>query len=210
MIEISKILAVLAEKRAIFHSEADFQHALAWEIHKKLPKASVRLELPVPAENKTYHIDVWIKNPGEFLAVELKYKTRRLSVKIGDEQFSLKNQSAQDTGRYDFIYDIQRLEHVAQERENFTGYAILLTNDSSYWKEPASKNTVDADFRINEGKAALAGSLNWTANASDGTKKNREQILALGNSYPIKWEYFSQPSPESYGLFRYLAIKVSK
>lgn len=36
------------------------------------------------------------------LAIELN-KTRGLSVKVGSEQYRLKDQSAQDIGRYDFI-----------------------------------------------------------------------------------------------------------
>ena len=47
VVEIGEILSALAEQRPVFHSEADFQHAFAWEIHQQLPMASVRLELPV-------------------------------------------------------------------------------------------------------------------------------------------------------------------
>ena len=210
VIEISEILAILAKKRPIFHSEADFQHAFAWEIHQKLPNASVRLELPVQVvKNQFLHIDVWIINQDEVLAVELKYKTRGLSVQIANEQYRLKNQSAQDLGRYDFIKDIQRLEHVATEQRKFVGYAVLLTNDSAYWIKPANHDTVDADFRINGGRI-LEGVFDWGANASDGTKKNREQSLMLRNRYLIQWENFSRPSPASYGLFRSLTVKVTQ
>jgi len=94
MIEVHEILDIIAKKRPIFHSEADFQHTFAWEIHQKLPNASVRLELPVQVKNQYLHIDVWIKNQDEILAVELKYKTRGLSVSIDNEQYRLKNQSA--------------------------------------------------------------------------------------------------------------------
>jgi hypothetical protein len=59
----------------------------------------------------------------------LKYKTRGLSVQIENEQYRLKDQSTQDVGRYDFIKDIQRLEHVSVGQKNFVGYAVLLTND---------------------------------------------------------------------------------
>jgi len=209
VIEISEILATLAKKRPIFHSEADFQHAFAWEIHQKLPNASVRLELPVQVKNKFLHIDVWVVNQDEFLAVELKYKTRSLSVQVDNEQFRLKDQSAQDGGRYDFIKDIQRLEQVAGEQRKFIGYAILLTNDSAYWIKTANRNTVDADFRLDDGRT-LEGVLDWGANASDGTKRNREQPLTLRNKYSVKWENFSHPSPASYGTFRSLTVKVSK
>ncbi len=208
MIEVREILDIIAKKRPIFHSEADFQHTFAWEIHQKLPNASVRLELPVQVKHQYLHIDIWIKNQDEVLAVELKYKTRGLSVQIDNEQYRLKNQSAQDVGRYDFIKDIQRLEHVASEQSNFIGYAVLLTNDSAYWIKPASRDTVDADFRINDGRI-LEGVFDWGANASDGTKKNREQTLELRNKYVVQWENFSRPSPASYGEFRSLTIKVT-
>ena len=207
-IEVGEILVILAKKRPIFHSEADFQHAFAWEIHQKLPNAFVRLELPVQVKNEYLHIDVWVKNQDEVLAVELKYKTRGLSVEINGEHYRLKNQSAQDVGRYDFIKDIQRLEHVAVGQKNFVGYAVLVTNDSAYWIKPANHDTVDAKFRINDGRV-LEDVFDWGANASDGTKKNREQALVLQNKYVAQWENFSRPSPASYGEFRSLTIKVT-
>jgi hypothetical protein len=208
MIEIPEILAILAKKRPIFHSEADFQHTFAWEIQQKLPNASVRLELPIQVENQFLHIDVWVTHLDEVLAVELKYKTRALSVQVGNEQYRLKSQSAQDIGRYDFIKDIQRLEQISTVSRNFVGYAILLTNDSAYWIKPANLNTVDANFRINDGRV-LEGIFSWAENTSFGTKKNREQPLVLKNRHIAQWESYSQPSLGSYGSFRSLTIKVT-
>ena len=100
MIEVHDILNIIAKKRPIFHSEADFQHTFAWEIHQKLPHASVRLELPVQVKHQYLHIDIWIENRNEVLAVELKYKTRGLSVQVDNEQYRLKNQSAQDINTF--------------------------------------------------------------------------------------------------------------
>ena len=37
MIQIAQVLSTLAVQRPVFHSEADFQHALAWEIHSCVP-----------------------------------------------------------------------------------------------------------------------------------------------------------------------------
>ncbi len=208
MIEIGEVLSVLAKKRPVFHSEADFQHAFAWEIHQKLPTASVRLELPVQAKNKFLHIDVWVAAQGAILAVELKYKTRGLSVQIGDEQYRLRDHSAQDIGRYDFMKDIQRLEQVAVAHQNITGYAILLTNDSAYWVEPANHSTVDANFRIHDGRI-VEGVLAWGAKASDGTKKDREQPLELQGKYLLQWVDYSHPSSARYGEFRSMVVKVT-
>lgn len=49
-LDIEKCMKSLSEKRPIFHSEADFQFALAWEIQKEYPKANVRLEYPIRLE----------------------------------------------------------------------------------------------------------------------------------------------------------------
>ena len=40
MLDIKGLLTALAESRKVFHSEADFQHALAWHIHQTMPRQS--------------------------------------------------------------------------------------------------------------------------------------------------------------------------
>lgn len=209
MITITEVLTTLAAQRPIFHSEADFQHAFAWEIHRRLPDGSIRLERPFAPLNNQLHLDIWAAQENTILAVELKYKTRALSVQLGDERFTLKNQSAQDIGRYDFIKDIQRLEQIISSRENIIGYAILLTNDSAYWTRSRVSRPVDADFRLQEGRI-LHGTLSWGEGASEGTKRTREKSLELGGTYKVHWEDYSRPSTEGYGTFRYLAIEVNR
>ena len=86
----------------MFHSEADFQHALAWQIHEAAPESQVRLEVSViPVEAQRMFLDIWL--PVEGIAIELKYKTRGLELEQDDESFALRNQSAQDQGRHDFL-----------------------------------------------------------------------------------------------------------
>ena len=101
-ISISEVLGTLSEQRPIFHSEADFQHAFAWQIHERLPGASVRLERPVESSqmNKLLHVDIWVEQGGHILVIELKYKTRALQAHVGNERYALRSQSAQDIGRY--------------------------------------------------------------------------------------------------------------
>ena len=209
MLDIAGILIALAVQRPIFHSEADFQHAFAWEIHWRLPNASIRLEFPTRPLNKQLVLDIWVAQRDAVLAVELKYKTRALSVYVGDEQFALKDQSAQDIGRYDFIKDLQRLEQIVTDRKSAVGYAVLLTNDSAYWKPPRDSNTVDASFRLHQGRT-LRGTLSWSAAASAGTTRSREEPLTLDGTYHVHWESYSQPTNKGYGIFRYLAIKVAR
>lgn len=150
---IPEVLTALSEQRPVFHSEADFQHALAWEVHRRLPQASVRLERPVKLSSvdKPLHVDVWIECGGDVLVTELKYKTRALQTLESGERFTLQNRGAQDLGRYDFIKDVWRVEAVVVRSAHATGYAILLTKDPSYWARSHNDRTVDADFRLHEG-----------------------------------------------------------
>jgi len=209
MVNIPKIMSSLTVIRPVFQSEADFQHALAWEIHRGLPEAQVRLEVPVASVDAQMHIDVWVKHENKLYAIELKYKTRALSVQVGEEQFLLKDQSAQTIGRYDFIKDVQRLERVLTLKANTIGYAILLTNDSAYWVHPRGNRTVDADFRLHEGRS-LGGLLQWGEDASAGTKHHREDPLTLAGTYPVRWVDYSKATIKSYGTFRYLFVEVDK
>ncbi len=64
MVNISEILSSLAQYRPVFHSEADFQHTFAWEIHRWSPGASVRLKSPVPIENQCCSMDVRVAHSG--------------------------------------------------------------------------------------------------------------------------------------------------
>ncbi len=209
MFDISDLLTSLADSRKVFHSEADFQHALAWQVHEDMPESQVRLEVDVmQVEHQRMFLDIWL--PVEGVAIELKYKTRRLKLEQDDESFALRNQSAQDQGRYDFLRDIQRLELMRSNLEQCkAAYAVLLTNDSSYWKAPRSQDTVDSNFRIHE-ERVISGELTWATHASSGTMKSRESPIEIQGSYGIRWQEYSNFPGKSQGRFRYLAISVGR
>ena len=204
--DITGVMGRLAAKRPFFHSEADSQHALAWEIHEQWPSCFMRLEFR-PVDSRS-HIDIWATDKHSSVAIELKYKTRKLRLAIGDEAFELLDQSAQDIGRYDFLKDIQRLEKITATGRGVVGVAILLTNDSAYWTAPRQTRTVDEAFRINEGQV-LTGLLRWGPKAAKGTTAGREEPLSLKGIYRAEWRDYSEPSTKSYGRFRYLHIPVS-
>ena len=207
MLDMDGLMGTLADRRKVFHSEADFQHALAWHIHQAMPDSQVRLEVDVmQVEHQRRFLDIWL--PLEGIAIELKYKTRRLELEQDDESFVLRDQSAQDQGRYDFLRDIQRLELMRSKIEQCkAGYAVLLTNDSSYWKVPTHRDTVDADFRVHEG-LAVSGALAWAASAGPGTARGRESPIKIRGSYRLRWREYSSFPGKSYGSFRYLAVSV--
>ncbi len=125
--DFQKLLEDFSRHRPVFHSEADFQLALAWHIHEKFPDSQVRLEYK-PFRDENIYLDIWLQVPG--VAIELKYTTQKLKTERDGEVFSLRSQSAQDTRRYDFISDIARLERIVRDSgPTRAGFAVLLTND---------------------------------------------------------------------------------
>ena len=215
MIEIEGVLKELSGKRPIFHSEADFQHALAWTIHEKYPDLNIRLEKRVVLNNnnKKIYFDIFAFNENKtvIVIIEVKYKTKELKLDddavVNNEKFDLKNQGAQDQGRYDFINDISRLEK-ALEIYGGTGFAILLTNDESYWKTPTRDvDAVDEALRIHE-KSIICGKLSWKEETSNGTKSGRNGIILKGN-YTLDWKDYSNIKGQENGEFRYLLVKIA-
>ena len=212
MLDIRCLLTQLAESRKVFHSEADFQHALAWHIHQTMPKSQVRLEYPVPVEHRKMYVDIYL--PDEKIAIELKYVTRRLELHNG-ESFALRDQFAHNQRRYDFLRDIQRLERMRFELGLCeAGHAVLLTNAPLYWNCPRRPDTTDSDFRIHEG-SVIKGELDWAKHASPGTKKGREKPIQLKGSYCLRWQDYSNITEKSRGngkprgIFRYLVVSVN-
>jgi len=206
-IPLEAALTSLAIKRPIFHSEADFQHTLAWELRERDPECVMRLEYKPPHFIERAYLDIWARRNDTVMAIELKYKTRRLSVTLGEEDFDLKDQSAQDLGRYDFVKDLQRLEKVVSGRESTVGYGVFLTNDSAYWTPPRDTQTVDADFRVHQGRI-VTGELRWGPGASAGTMHSREQAILLTGVYKFDWQDYSRPFKGPYGTFRYVVARV--
>jgi hypothetical protein len=90
----------------LFHSEADFQHALAWKIHQEFPDAQIRLKVSSGRFDRRERIEILVRRGEQISAIELKYKKRELDLEWAQERFALANDGAQDIGRYNFIKDI--------------------------------------------------------------------------------------------------------
>ena len=216
MINIKDVLNELSKERPVFHSEADFQHSLAWKIHEMYPDLNIRLEKREKiSKNENIYLDAFIfknsenpeKNP-KICALELKYKTKDLDVTISNEEYHLRNQGAQDIGRYDFCKDVGRLEKVLKKHPNGVGFAIFLTNDELYWKTPRNSNTADKDFRIHDGQT-LQGTLKWKQGTSPGTMEGRIGPIKLAGRYGIHWkDYSSLKNEQKNAKFKYLLIEV--
>jgi hypothetical protein len=201
-------LLELKGQRKVFHSEADFQFALAWEIQKKHPNAKVRLEYCLPQTNRKMHIDILVIIGDEQYPIEVKYKTLKVDKVVENEAYNLTNQTARDQGRYDFLLDVERIELLHQSLPGFKkGYALMLTNDNNYWKNPQSTNTVDAELMINEG-IVKHGEMQFADHASEGTKKGRIKPISLRGAYTLQWNEYSQIGSEKFEEFKYLLVTI--
>ena len=104
LLDFENNLYALAQERPLFHSEADFQHALAWHLQGSLNKVDIRLEKPFRQNQRgSKYIDIMLTIDGRSIAIELKYKTKRIRYRNNDEYFDIQNHGAQDIGRYDSV-----------------------------------------------------------------------------------------------------------
>ena len=205
-LDISQILHSLAKRRPVFHSEADFQHELAWHLREIDPSLHPRLEYPFErSENKACDI-ILFRNGKMVMALELKYLYRFLEYKIAGEAFYLDNQHARNQRRYDALKDVERMERFLSNNPAAQAAVVVLTNDPRYWKGPRRQHTIDSAFVLHEGGIAQ-GTLDWAPQASTGTKKKREKPIELRGIYTMRWQEYCQV-PGNYGKFRFLHIPV--
>ncbi|RFU63083.1 hypothetical protein [Bacillus sp. V59.32b] len=210
MKHVLSILTTLSNERPIFHSEADFQHALAWEIHKENTNNKLRLEYNPAIADRNMYLDIWVTYPnGSRTVFELKYITKKISLQLNDEAFNLKNHGAPDLARYDFIKDIVRIETVCNSLASTNGYAIILTNEPALWKQTVLRDKIpnDIEYRIHHGKI-LEGQLKWGVNTGQGTMKSRETSLNLLGSYKLNWLPYSKVTDSNGGEFRMAIVEV--
>lgn len=205
MAPVEAALSALARRRGVFHSEADFQHALAWQLQLDHPAARVRLETR-PLPGKALALDLLFEQDGLKTAVELKYLVRSLVIEVAGERFELRAQSAHDVRRYDVVKDICRLEAVVAAGAADDGVLVALSNDPAYWS-PGRAGTIDAAFRVHEG-ARLSGTVGWAPHAGAGTMAKRTEPLTLVGSYELRWQDFSDCGQPA-GRFRALVVPVT-
>ena len=204
-LDIRPIMEKLAERRPIFHSEADFQHELAWELRQRIPDCEVRLERPIIGAFRGA-VDIVILWQGVQYGLELKYLTRKLDTVHKSEAFNLKAHGATDLRRYDVCKDIWRLENF-NDAYGGRSMVVVLTNEAAYWKSPQHDRHFDAAFRVFEGRS-LSGILGWDISASPRTTKGRTSEISLRSEYQLFWQDFSNLESMA-GRFRYLLVEVA-
>lgn len=154
----------LTKNQELMFNERDFQMHLAVFLRETRKYDDVDVEYYVPYKALNNYIweselrlDILVRKGNEYLPVELKYKTKRVTKGIlrFEEKLTnievLKNQGAQDLGMYDFWKDVRRIELV-RKRFNAVknGLAVFVTNDSQYLK-PSRETSNNKAFNMNAG-----------------------------------------------------------
>jgi len=233
-INVQGIVKEFGRTPRIFQSEAQFQFELAWELQKQIENdGQVLLEVVTCTrkENreknirrKRFYSDIILKsNDNCFIVIELKYKTKKDDI-YGVE---LNTHGAPDEGRYDYLWDIKRIELLKKrdmdcydyndELGTFLGgYAIIVTNENQYWnrtKKKAQKDaaqTVDSQFSIGEGDT-VSGVLDWNTSSKKQWMLSRPAIV-LDGDYLFNWQsYYDTKEETSRRIsreFKYLITKI--
>lgn len=206
---VQAAINLLTCRRPVYHSEADFQFELAWEIARLDSSVEIRLERPLRLPGApTINLDVLLLRDGEAFPLELKYITARLEVVVAGEQFVLKGQGAQDLRRYDVFRDVSRVETLLENGVARQGMSVTITNDRTMWSDAPAIGRVDEAYRLHPGRE-VTGELVWASHAAAGTIRGRETPIVLRGKHTLNWVPYSKVEAPKNGEFRMLLLEVS-
>lgn len=203
--DLPDILRHLCQRRPVFHSEADFQHELAWEIKTLNPNLALRMERPIVGSGGRGALDILVMDGVHRIAIELKYVKAPMELELNGETFFL-SQHAYDFAAYDCCKDLERLEHLVGTGQVDEGHLVVLTNHPGFWQATRTGPSLLDTFAMREGRT-LTGSLAWPAHAGIGTTRKRERPIVLAESYGVTWSDYSQVG-SSRGTFRFVVLNV--
>ena len=208
------LLQFIRQNKRMFFNERDLQMYLALKLEKSGDFDEVFMEYHLPKgfnevfdlgykawQTETPSIDIVLKIKGEekYIAIELKNKLKAISgecTRFGQtsqKKELVKNQSAQNIGRYQFWKDVKRLELLKESYKNVIGgIALFLTNDANYLK--TTKGADYEDFGMSE-NLKKDGVLEWgefkkvdTKTLVNNKKRKKSPPIKLSNSYSPRWE----------------------
>ena len=218
--DIVNVLQILGVSRPAFCSEADFQLSFSWDLKTYLEQNKcglyeIFLERRFETDTKDSYVDICLESEDELYLIELKYKTIRDSVLMSNRlsgKHLLKEQAANDLGRYGYLLDIYRIENILSTRTDKAirkGFAIILTNDSKYYKEPAfALNTIDRSFRIHERTTSLnpfVNPINWTFLNAQPIWSKSYPSFSIQHIPTFRWLAYSM---QSNSMFKYLITEI--
>lgn len=221
---INHLSEFFEENDKIFFNERDLQMNLAFfllrkgydvELEYKVATDFLREKLSLdkeqwqktfPWEEDELAVDIVVHQNNVWLPIELKYKTKNVEL-LNHTRFEetydkeckiIKDQAAQDLGRYGFWRDVRRLEITSAAFKNVVGgIAIFLTNDDNYSKCPKtnSRKVQYRDFAMNVSERSK-GEMAWRHNENDEVFNAEENKwkdypnFRISNSYKIEYKKF--------------------
>ena len=143
-------------------------------------------------------IDILVVVNGKWIPIELKYKTKKALIECDNEIFNLKSHNANDLSSYSYLKDIERIEKIKVNIENFEkGYTIFITNDSSYKKVRTRDSINYLDFSLEDG-VIKKGILNWKELKGAAKYNEYKNPNLLKNKYEIRWKEYSKVANENF------------
>ena len=204
-IQFADIILSLSQRRRLFHSEADLQHELGWELKTLIPHTHLRMEKPIVDQFGRGALDILAIVDDRRYGIELKFVKGPLVYVESGEEFRL-SQHAYDFAAYDCCKDLERLEYLVQDGQIDEGILIILSNHPGFWEKKHKKLTLLDEFGLRHGRT-LTGTLQWSEYASSGTKAKREEPIQLMGTYEIVWQNYSDVKAKK-GIFRWTIIHV--
>lgn len=216
----SEFLSQLEKGKKRYYNEAQVQHKLGIELYKRFGiEPTLEWYVKNDESGAKEYIDMMLEIGSKKVAIELKYKTR----KIDGKDYIM--QGGQSDGKFHFFKDIERLERLKKSKDTDfridKGFAIFITNDHLYWNEARSnskankKNSV-ADFDLCDTKGIEKDRYcaEWRK-----TKKQKEQkelkeaknaTVTISRSHTVEWFPLSYETKKDGKTFRCLIIELHK
>lgn len=194
----SDVKQFLETSKELLFNERDLQMHLATYLRQTGHYDDVDVEYYVPLSELEGYIwknelrmDILIRKGKEFLPVELKYKTRtakkrlpRFGEQLSGEIEVMKNQGAQDLGKYDFWKDVRRIEIVRKRFKAIkNGLAVFVTNDSSYLQ---SGRDLSNHIKLSMTEGTHGKEKHWLDKESTCCKTHPD--FNVDKEYSIHWE----------------------
>ena len=188
----------LDTNKELLFNERDLQMHLATFLRLTGHYDDVDVEYYVPLSelkgyiwNNELRMDVLVRKGKEFLPIELKYKTKdvrkklpRFGESVAEEVEVMKNQGAQDVGKYDFWKDVRRIEIVKNRFKNIkNGLAVFVTNDPIYVQRGREKSN-HINLSMDEGNHVKEK--HWLNKNSVCCKTNPD--FEVEKEYSIHWD----------------------
>lgn len=202
------------------YDDVDVEYYMPTKKGKKKKKDDIDSEDYLPTKNtdilegnnwdSNMRVDIVVSRGNEYVPIELKYVTKK--VVRDKERFGklikgmeiLRDQAAQDIRRYDFWKDVRRIELI---KKNFpavkNGFAVFLTNDPSYKKDPRS-TAVCYPFSMSGERIIGGADIDWNGNPAASKGHRSRSHFRLEGGYKLLWDKTSMEDVQ----FDYTILKI--